>query len=90
MIRSLSGFSKARRHTVPSEVNDATENFVRGIATEEIKADLTAKFDEIRKGFGYKRKEIEGYEPEDGSASIDTIDFTYSVTVKQDEARAER
>jgi hypothetical protein len=45
--------------------------------------DLEGVFNVLKKAFGYRRKDIELYAPNEGSGSIDTIAFTNAVSITQ-------
>ncbi|MFM9964817.1 MAG: caspase domain-containing protein [Planctomycetaceae bacterium] len=78
-VRSLSGFTKSNR--VPDAVTSATEAFVVRIASTELAEDLQKFADALRKQFRFKRIDIDVANPGDGTGSIITPTFTYSISV---------
>lgn len=86
-IRKLSGFKK-RFHHVPEDVNHRAAGFVASIAEQELSSDLESMFTAIRDAFAYKRKDVDLRGPRDGSGTIDTPHFTYSVSITQNPEEA--
>lgn len=78
-VRTLSGFKRGR-HRVPDEANEATENFVRRIASSEIEKDLESVFQQLREAFGFKRNELKTDSSDQGETII-TPFFNYDVSV---------
>ena len=80
LIRKLSGYQK--HHHVPEVHNDAAQNFVRKAGHSEVKNAADSLYADIRKLFGYKRREFD-YTCEDGYACIKTPDFNLQVRIDQ-------
>jgi hypothetical protein len=78
-LRSLSGWRSHFR--IPSGVSGATQHFVAGLAEEELKQDLDKNFDALRTAFRFSRRELQPSAPDDGTGTITTPHFNYSVTV---------
>lgn len=78
-LRSLSGWKKS--HRIPESYSESTESFVISCAADELAADLNDVYDKLKKSFGFKRRELTATEPEEGSGSIITPYFNYSVHV---------
>jgi hypothetical protein len=55
-VKSLKGFLAT--HRVPKDVNDATESFVLRVGHDDLEEVAEGLFQDIRSGFGYKRKDI--------------------------------
>jgi hypothetical protein len=82
-IKSLGGFVKARGHYVPKEVDSKSSDFVQTIAIPDLDADLNEMHDLIKENLGYVRKDMIKREVLEGTGSIETPDFHYSVSVTQ-------
>lgn len=81
-VKSLSGFIS--RHRVPDTVNEATEDFVKRIASEDIKAEAEYYFQAIKKAFGYDRRDIKvDINPSEGLATINCKDFELGISIYQ-------
>jgi hypothetical protein len=88
-IRKLSGFKRGFHH-IPKDVSDAAAGFVGRIAVDEISKDLERMFAKLKDSFSYKRKDLDVRGPRDGGGTIDTPQFTYSISITQNpEAEAE-
>ena len=79
-IRKLRGFQK--HHHVPDNTSDAARSFVRNTGHEDIKILADGLFRDIRKSFGYKRREFD-YSCDAGEAWVKTPDFDASITIDQ-------
>lgn len=84
-VRDLSGFDKARGHRPPTYVNSTSRSWVAGLAEGDIEADMDKVFEMIKNAAVYKRKDLVYDPPSDGSASIRTPDFAFSITYSQNE-----
>lgn len=82
-IKSLPGFQKGY-HKVPTNSYSGADSFVKDIGFDLIKDEIDDLSSKIKIGFKYKRKEIEAYS-EDGTGTIGTPDFTYSMEIRQSE-----
>lgn len=80
-IRTLSGFIK-KIHRVPEYSSNATERFVKDIASHEIKNIVDSTIKNIRNSFNYTRKEID-HELPFGEGKISTPDFEFYVSINQ-------
>lgn len=80
-VKKLSGFRKGTR--VPDAVNPSSQKFVAGLALEELQADLDKVHAELRDAFKFKRLDLQVDGPVDGSGTIITPHFSYSIGVKQ-------
>jgi hypothetical protein len=78
-VKSLSGFSRGY-HRVPNTVNDATERFVAKIGQEEVNMKAERLYEQIKKEFDYKRKDID-MKSGGGSASIICKDFDVDISL---------
>ncbi len=84
-VRDLSGFDKARRHRAPTYVNSTSRSWVAELATGDLEADVEKVFEKIKNAAVYKRKVLIYDPPAEGSASIRTPDFAFTVTYSQSE-----
>jgi hypothetical protein len=78
-IRSLPGFKKTDK--VPTAVNSYAKSLVADLSSELIAADVNEVRDALRKHFAFKRKDLDAATPGDGTGSILTPYFVYSITV---------
>lgn len=76
-VRSLSGFKP--NHKVPKEASEYVSNWIAGIADDDVKERVNARFQEIKAALGLKRREIDVVEDR-----IITKDFEYSIWCSQD------
>lgn len=77
-VRRLSGFKKGYHH-VPTDTEDYSVRFVARIARQELADAASVVYGRIRE-LGYRRREIDDLEVEDGRG-FRTADFEYSLTV---------
>ncbi len=78
-LKSLSGWKKGDR--IPDRVSDFSQTLVAKCAAEELKKDLDEVYDKLKAAFGFTRRELQAAEPNDGTGTIITPHFNYSVTV---------
>jgi hypothetical protein len=81
-VKSLSGWKKT--HSAPDGASARDQAYVAGIAAGELKKDLDAVYDALKQAFGFKRRELEVAEPADGTGTIVTPFFSYSISVSLD------
>ena len=77
-IKSLPGFKSG--HRLPDRYNYTTDHFVKTVGHEIVEEDISELSRQIREEMGYTIDEIEA-SSEDGSGTINTADFTYSVDI---------
>lgn len=88
-VKDLAGFLKPH-HSVPDYHSQAAQKFIAKLAIDDIKADIDDTFQALREVFGLKRKEIEvGTDPDDGTGTIRTSHFDYTIAVRLDLADPE-
>lgn len=78
-IRSLAGFKKTDK--VPTVANSYAKSLVANLGAAPIEADVNEVREALRKHFSFKRKDLDSASPGDGTGSILTPYFVYSVTV---------
>ncbi len=83
-VRDLSGFRKGV-HRIPDSVSDRTREFVARIAEDDLAEEANALRDQLKKNFGYKRKELT-FACEGANALITTKDFDLAISYAQDES----
>lgn len=83
-VRNMAGFRRSN-HTVPTQNNNAAEAFVAKIAQEEIDEDIKAVFQNLREVFRFKRTGMNVSNHGDGTATIITPYFNYSIAVHLDD-----
>jgi hypothetical protein len=81
-IRELSGFTKGR-HKLPDAVGAWGQSFVERMAADNLEAEATELYTNLKANFRYKRKEIQ-LDLNGPSAVIATKDFDLSVDYAQD------
>ncbi|MCA9165655.1 MAG: hypothetical protein KDA62_21860, partial [Planctomycetales bacterium] len=81
-VRSLSGFKK--NHKEPDRVSSATEAFVARISSEGITEDINGVFAQLKSAFRFRRADMHLTNHGDGTATIITPFFNYSITVQLD------
>ncbi|MGC4002319.1 MAG: caspase family protein [Pirellulales bacterium] len=82
-VKALPGFNK-KTHRVPDAVSRYNETFVAGLAHSEIKEDLDTIYARLKKFFRFARADLSVAEPGDGTGSIVTPFFNYSINVALD------
>lgn len=80
-IKSLSGFK--RFHTVPKDVNAATQRFVANISEGEVNEHANKVLSSLRKNLGYGIKDVDPSIAGD-SATLKTKDFDVNIGLSQD------
>lgn len=78
-IRTLAGFKKTDK--VPTVVNSYAKSLVHELGSESIATDVNEVREALRKHFSFKRKDLDAATPGDGTGSILTPYFVYSITV---------
>ncbi len=84
-VRNLSGFDKAKRHTVPTTHSSSTRSWIPTLAEDELKEEMEEFFAIIRKTRRYKNKDLVYDPPSGGGASIRTPEFHFSSSYSQSE-----
>lgn len=82
-IQSLAGFQR-KSHTKPTRADNAAEAFIAKISQEEIDADMNQVFQSLRRQFKFKRADMNVSNQGDGTATIITPYFNYSISVQLD------
>lgn len=78
-IRTLAGFKKTDK--VPTVANSYVKSLVAELGSEPVAADVNEVREALRKHFAFKRKDLDAASPGDGTGSILTPYFVYSVTI---------
>jgi L-cysteine desulfidase len=81
-IKSQKGFKKG--HSVPDRVDPSVQSFIALITHEQVTEELQKLFGSLRASFAFKRSAVQVESPGDGTGSIATPLFQYSLTVSQD------
>ena len=82
-VKSLSGFKKG--HAIPDRANLSSQTFVAKLAQEQVSQDLKTIFQQLKSSFKFKRTEICVTDQGDGTGTIITPYFNYSISVALDE-----
>lgn len=69
---------------LPTNAGASSRKFVARIADPDVRADLNAVFETAREHLGYKRKDVEVTTGPDGTGTVRTPDFEYTVTAALD------
>jgi len=83
-VKSLSGFKKG--HSIPDRANTSSQIFIAKLAEEELSADLNDVFKRMRSDFQFKRTQMIVSDSKDGTGSIATPWFSYSISIDHDSA----
>lgn len=82
LVRQLPGFSK-QKHRVPDTHDRRAQEFVASVGTPLIHDDLDATFTGLRTVMGFKRRELQVTESDEGFGAIQTPYFLYANSVSQ-------
>jgi hypothetical protein len=78
-VKSLSGWKKT--HRVPEPAASGVHEYIASISTGELKQDLDTVYDALKQAFAFKRRELSVAEPADGTGTITTPFFNYSISI---------
>lgn len=78
-LTALAGWKKGYR--IPDRYSDMAESFVVKCAADDLKEELQRVYEKLKHAFGFTRRELEVSQPDDGTGTITTPYFNYSVTV---------
>jgi hypothetical protein len=78
-LRRLSGWKKGSR--IPDRYSDVTGQFATSLAGNELRDDLDHIYGRLKDAFGFRRRDLDASEPMDGTGTINTPYFNYSITV---------
>ena len=81
-VKGLSGFKKG--YAIPDRVNISSQTFVAKLAQEQVSQDIDSIFKQLKSAFKFKRTEIRVTDQGDGTGTIITPYFNYSIGVGQD------
>jgi len=84
-VRTLPSFNK-KTHQVPADTSHHSQRFVASLASSLIDQEVDQFFKGLRSEFKFKRADLSVAKPGDGTATIITPFFSYSITVSQDPA----
>ncbi len=79
-LTRLSGWKKS--HRVPDRYTDSTRSFASSCASKDLEEDLDSVFEGLKKAFAFARRDIVVSQPGDGTGTIITPYFNYSVHVE--------
>jgi hypothetical protein len=82
-VKSLSGFKKG--HAIPDRSNLSSQTFVASLAQQQVSEDLDLIFQQLKSAFKFKRADIRVTDQGDGTGSIITPYFNYSISVAIDD-----
>ncbi len=78
-VKSLSGWKKT--HRPPDPAASGSHEYIAGISTGELKQDLDSVYNALKQAFDFKRRDLSVAEPADGTGTITTPFFSYSISV---------
>jgi hypothetical protein len=78
-LKNLAGWKKNDR--LPDRVSDFSQTLIAKAAAEELTKDLDQVHAKLKEVFGFSRRELSSAQPNDGTGTITTPHFSYSVTV---------
>ena len=84
-IRQLDGFSRDRRHTVPTQLSDSANGWVQRLLEPRIKEELQEIYNQTKATMNLRRRDLR-METDTGGGDLDTIAFRYSIQAKQNPA----
>jgi len=82
-VKRLGGFKKGH-HTLPDAANEVTNAFLGRLCTRELEEDAEGKFQAVRTGLDYKRKDI-SLSITSPIAVLAAKDFTFEIMYELDE-----
>ncbi len=82
-VKKLGGFKKGY-HTLPDAANEVTNAFLGRLCERELEDEAEAKFQEVRTGLNYKRKDI-SLTVTSQLAVLSAKDFTFEIMYELDE-----
>jgi len=85
-VKDLSGWKKS--YSVPDAASSRDQAFIASTSANELKQDIDAVYDALRQAFGFKRRELSVAEPADGTGSIVSPLFSYSISVSLNAANS--
>lgn len=83
LLKNLSDYRK--NYTVPDKAGPASRRFVQRLASRDIRTELEQFVERVREQFGYRRKDLFTTVESDGSGSLRSPDFEFTIRVELDE-----
>ena len=80
LISELTDFDK-KRHKIPQQADDRSDNFVASIANTDLENYLESEFQNLRTAFKFKRLDLTRSNPAPGCGAIETPHFIYAINV---------
>ena len=87
-IDDLPDFDKRKNHTVPTTVNSYANRFVKNKSGTIVKEEINKISVLLSEHLGYSIEDLKCETGDQGSGTIETPDFTYTVTIGQSEDNA--
>lgn len=84
-VKMLPGFIKGS-HFEPERFSNSSDSFIKSLGHSLIDDEISSLSEEIKGKINYKRKEIEA-DSGDGSGTISTPDFTYTIVIEQSDRK---
>lgn len=81
-IRHLPGFSRAKKHTVPTEASDSAEAWCQRLLSDRVAEELQELYESARQALNARRKDVRKAD-DAGGGDLDTAAFRYSIETGQ-------
>ncbi|WFU79276.1 caspase family protein [Bradyrhizobium sp. CIAT3101] len=81
-IRCLPGFSRAKKHTVPTEASDSAEAWCQRLLSDRVAEELQELYEAARSALNARRKDVRKAD-DTGGGDLDTAAFRYSIETGQ-------
>jgi hypothetical protein len=81
-IRQLPGFSRAKKHTVPTEASGSAEAWCQRLLTDRVAEELQELYEAARKALNARKKDVRKAD-DAGGGDLDTAAFRYSIETGQ-------
>lgn len=81
-IRHLPGFSRAKKHTVPTEASDSAEAWCQHLLSDRVAEELQELYESARQALNARRKDVRKAD-DAGGGDLDTAAFRYSIETGQ-------
>ncbi|HEX3598790.1 MAG TPA: hypothetical protein VHU84_01535 [Lacipirellulaceae bacterium] len=78
-VKSLSGWKKT--HRAPDQADGRAQEYIAGISAGELKQDLDSVYSALKQAFDFKRRDLSVADPADGTGTIITPFFSYSISI---------
>ena len=81
-VKDISGFRKG--YQLPESATPSARKFIAKCATDDLREDINRVYESAREHLGYKRKDIDTSMDAEGSGTLRTPDFEYTIRLTLD------